>query len=331
MDASLPGYYRTFCNKMWQAMRYFYQYEERFPALSSKEDGLAKLLESRGSLTAPEKWILSRLSKTVKICQESSEHGRLFKIIQTIDTFFWKEFCDFYLEFTKSRMANPEANRVLQVYVFCFSTILKLLHPIMPFITEELYHRLPDVQPDEVLLSESFPDFQNFSQWQDSTAENDFKQLTDLISGTREVSKSFEKPDYVTFVCENSSDLALLSENQAFIQHMCKINNISFQKGSTSEEDNQDIGNFSRLVTPNVRLFTNVTKKDLSQDILRLQKQKEKLEAKLNSELEVAKDPNFMLRVSSEIQNIRKEKREKMKFRIEELTDRVRNLRTFGK
>ncbi|TPP57822.1 Valyl tRNA synthetase [Fasciola gigantica] len=145
--------YRFFCNKLWNAVRYALYHclgsEFKAPVIHSLEDSLREV-RANSLISGTDRWILSRLAHAVQQCHEGFEQFQ-FPIATTACFNFWLyEFCDVYLEYTKP-IVKPEgkpvqmerANLVRRILYMCLNCGLRLLHPFMPFITEELYQRLP--------------------------------------------------------------------------------------------------------------------------------------------------------------------------------------------
>ena len=131
--------YRFFCNKIWNAYR--------FVAAHLDEDEVRRTRPADLLLTLPDRWILSRLTEAIRGVTDALEAYRFNDAASILYQFLWHEYCDWYLEIVKNRLAGPEdvesrrTGRVLLVHVLEQS--LRLLHPIMPFITEEIWQRLP--------------------------------------------------------------------------------------------------------------------------------------------------------------------------------------------
>ncbi len=144
---------RNFANKLWNA--------SRFVLMNLTEDDSELLrIPSDKELAIEDKWILSRLNKLIKTVTDNMENYELGVALSEIYSFTWDLFCDWYIEMAKSRIFDtdsPEALTAKRVLVYVLTNILKLLHPFMPFITEEIYQSLPHTD-DSVMIS-SYPEF----------------------------------------------------------------------------------------------------------------------------------------------------------------------------
>lgn len=133
---------RNFCNKLWNACRF---------ALMNLEGIDPSSFDSQ-RLQITDRWILSRLASTIRQVTEDLESYRFSSPLMGLYRFFWNEFCDWYLEWCKARMADPDAKPTAQcVLAFVLDQGLRLLHPFMPFITEGLFQQLNRICPDRSL------------------------------------------------------------------------------------------------------------------------------------------------------------------------------------
>lgn len=140
--------YRNFANKIWNASRF---------VMMNLEGGSILPIEEC-NLDAADKWILSRFNGAVREVTENMEKYELGMAAQRLYDFMWSEFCDWYIELTKPRLYGTDAaekNTALSVLCFVLAGTMKLLHPFMPFITEEIYTHLPG--SDETIMLSSWP------------------------------------------------------------------------------------------------------------------------------------------------------------------------------
>ena len=135
-------YGRNFCNKLWNACRFAFMNLE----------GYTPGAVADAELAVEDRWVLSRLATTVRDVTQMLERYHFDQATRAVREFTWNEFCDWYLEMLKPRFRNEEARPVAQrVLVTVVDTLLRLLHPFAPFITEELWHKLNDVAAERGL------------------------------------------------------------------------------------------------------------------------------------------------------------------------------------
>jgi valyl-tRNA synthetase len=136
---------RNFCNKIWNATRFVLMNVEKQPATPSE-------------LEEVDEWLLSRLVSAEREVRDAYENYDLQLACQTLYRFFWGDVCDWYIEISKSRLQSESERETPQwVLLRCFDAFLKMLHPVMPFITEELYQYLPFENKKEFIAQESWP------------------------------------------------------------------------------------------------------------------------------------------------------------------------------
>ncbi|HYN35595.1 MAG TPA: class I tRNA ligase family protein, partial [Actinomycetota bacterium] len=161
---------RNFANKLWNAARFvLLSIGEERPALPTETD-----------LNTEDRWILSCLDSTIEDVEESLHHFNWAEALKSLHRFIWSEFCDWYIELSKLRLGGDQESAVSGVLVHVLDRILRLLHPVMPFVTEELWSRL---RPDEgSIMVAPWPQTEGRA---DATAEATMRRFQDLVSGIR--------------------------------------------------------------------------------------------------------------------------------------------------
>jgi valyl-tRNA synthetase len=139
-------------NKLWNATKFFHlQFEEaQGGPVAPPANGLASwILDNHASLSVSNRWILSRLQAAIRNVESGFAHFELNESAGALYEFIWKELCDWYVEFSKLPLREGGAARTHSLYVlgYVLERTLRLLHPIMPFVTEELWQSLPWKQP----------------------------------------------------------------------------------------------------------------------------------------------------------------------------------------
>ncbi len=158
---------KRFANKIWNAARFILMNLEKYPVpkerQSDKEDAPLEV-----------QWIQSRLSTTIKTTTDALENFRFYEVAQTLYAFLWHEFCDWYLEFAKQRLTRnkPEA---LWYAADVLEQVMRLLHPIMPFLTEEIWQLLPHTKD---ATSSDVPASVAIAPWPEPTTENPTAETT---------------------------------------------------------------------------------------------------------------------------------------------------------
>ena len=167
--------YRHFVNKIWNASRF---------AMMNLE-GYAAGSPGRDELDLKDRWILSKLNGIIKKVSESYDEYRFNESANNLYHFVWHEFCDWYLEMAKNDLyqkENPRRREITQqVMLHVLKSFLELLHPIMPFVTEEIWQKLPGA--GESIVTTQFPEF-NAGQI-DTAAEDEMDMLIQVVSAIR--------------------------------------------------------------------------------------------------------------------------------------------------
>jgi len=174
---------RNFANKMWNAARFVLQSLEANPIESG---ALAKLMAKRPE-PMEDRWILSRLNRLVLSVDELMSNFQFGEAERQIHDFFWGEFCDWYIEIAKIRLSRSDFSP-LPVLAFALETALRLLHPFMPFITEELWQNLKQRLPEGSLNSDSIiiaPYPVGNKKFVDAEAETVMESVTEIIRSIR--------------------------------------------------------------------------------------------------------------------------------------------------
>jgi valyl-tRNA synthetase len=289
MDISLSeermAGYRAFANKIWNA--------SRFVLMNMKEDKLAIREEK---LTLADRWIQSRLAKITGDVNEALERYRFYEAADKIYHFIWHEFCDWYIELVKPSL-KQENRTSLAVLVDALDQILRLLHPFMPFITEEIWQHLPG--EETALTVAPFPEARDGAQ--DEKAESDMRRLQGAIIGIRTIRAENRIPPKkkidLWLKVKNPKEKDLLRRHQTYIQVLSHIRVITIWDEFPPEKKIlKGMAGSWEIGIP------------LEEDIFDLDQEKKRVERELSKmESEIAKietrlqDKNFLDRAPQEV------------------------------
>ncbi len=286
--------YRDFTNKIWNASRFITMNLENVPFEKPQE----------ADLSLDDRWIRSRLNKVIEEVSNNLEHFELGIAALKIYDFIWSEFCDWYIELTKIRLySDDEKQRKTAIYmlVSTLSTTLKLLHPFMPFITEEIWQHLPRLEEEtqETIMLCSWP--QVNPQQIDDAAEEQMGIVMEIIRTIRNMRaemniKNTKKFDMI--ICDESGSLlSSLEAARAYIERFANTQNLTIT-------DNPEAPAKSKaLAVANLRIYIPLDELiDFDAEIKRLEAEKEKWQAevqrangKLANESFVAKAPAHLV------------------------------------
>src|SRR6266550_5532612 len=172
-----PG--RNFANKLWNIAQFVLA---QLPPPTPPKSVPAIEGVDRRSLTLADRWILSRAQAVIREATTSLEQFRLDEAAKRCFEFVWNELADWYVEAVKPRLDDPAAKAVL---AYCFDLSLRLLHPIVPFITEELWHKLPGRKANELLVTAQWPAPR--AELEDPRADQEFAQVKTAIEQIRSI------------------------------------------------------------------------------------------------------------------------------------------------
>jgi len=220
--------YRHFINKLWNAARFSLMH------LSQEDvsDGEVKIEEQFLSLA--DRWILSRLSRTVVLVAQSLDDYRFNDAVSALYQFVWHEFCDWYLEAVKPRLYEEDHSQRQQVtrkvLRHVLQDILILLHPFAPFITEELWHRLPGAAGS--IMKATFPADQPSSLFPaiDNKAEFDMAMIMGVITGIRNIRGEMNiqpsRPLTVMVQSDDETTRSVVEQHKQMVIHLSKLESL---------------------------------------------------------------------------------------------------------
>ena len=301
-------YGRNFANKIWNASRF----------VMMNLEGVDNKSIDKSKLTLVDKWILNQLNETAKIVNENMKEYRIGEIAHTLYDFFRSEYCDWYVEIAKIQLQDPElkanTQRVLR-YVLDMS--LRMLHPIMPHITEEIWQDIKaisgfgaDEDVPSALIIANFPKYDE--EWAFPKEAEEMNLVFETIKSLRNVRQSFNIPTSATVDVEiraEGKEKEIFGEIEAYIHRLAKVNNITYANldAPVPPKSATAVVSTSKLIVPLADLI------DLEAEVKRQEKKLEKLTNEKNSLMGRMKNEKF-------VANAPKELVEQTNARIEEIT-----------
>ena len=277
----------NFINKIWNASRY---------ALMNVGDLTADQVDITGEKTLADKWILTRLNQTIGKVTELFEKFEFGEAGRLLYRFIWDDFCDWYIEMSKETLAGDDEAAKLttrSILVYVLDNTLRLLHPIMPFVTEEIWQSVPHV--GESLVVATYPTVH--PEQMDEQAAEEMEFLMDFIRSVRtvrnEMNTPLSKPINIIAKVSDAAHYAILKENESYIARFS--NPEEFVYGEDVEAPSDAVTSVitgAEIYLPLAGLI------NIEDEIARLEKEAEKLqqevdrvEKKLSNEKFVAKAP----------------------------------------
>ena len=302
----------NFANKLWNASKF---------VLGNLEEIDYDTMPQK--LCYEDKWILSKLNKLIKETTINLNNYDLGVWTQKVYDFIWGEFCDWYIEMVKPRLYDKE-NKTREVAQYTLNKVLgdslKLLHPIMPFITEEIYTKL--YNNDESIMISSWPKYSE--EFNFAKEEKQIEKIKQIIIGIRNIRTNMNvhpaKKSTLIFVTENDEEMII--DSQEFIKKLGfadKIivqgnkNNIPQNAMSVLSEELEVYLPFDELV-------------DIEEEKKRLQGEKQKLEAEVERASKMLSNPGFVNKAPENKIKEEKEKLEKYKQMLENVEERLSKL-----
>ena len=262
---------RNFANKVWNASRFIMMNMEK--AEIPDEIDLS-------TLTAADKWILSKVNSLAKEITANMDNFDLGIAVQKIYDFIWEEFCDWYIEMVKPRLWNDEdetKGAALWTLKNVLINALKMLHPYMPFITEEIFCNLSD---EESIMISSWPEYKE--EWNFEAEENAIETIKEAVRGIRTVRTSMNVPNSkkatVYVVSENARIREIFEHGKVFFAALGFASEVIVQADKTGIADDA----VSALL-PEAAIYMPLQELvDIEKEKERLHKEEKRLEGELN-------------------------------------------------
>jgi valyl-tRNA synthetase len=330
--------YRNFANKIWNAARFALMNLSGFAPASVS---LAEL-----PLTEGEKWILHRLNETARETRSALADYRFNEAAMGLYQFTWSEFCDWYLELSKQDLygSDPDRKRTAQfVLWYVLEHLLRLLHPFMPFITEEIWQALPQQgpgtgdrdpesgpegpgKPESIMLA-SYPEYCDDRSF--PGAASDMERVMAVISGIRNIRGEMEVPPgreiAAILSCGSATSLSLMKHSEGAIVSLARLSSLAIGQDLEQPADASiQVAGDVQIYVP-LRGLVNVEEEErrLLKEIGKLDKDVEFLAKKLEN-------PSFVERAPAEV--VAKEREKLAEFAgkkqvLEESLEKIRRLK----
>ena len=298
-EESVLGY-RAFANKIWNAARFLFVNLEKFEAGGDKLEDLASPAsraaaphKSAGKLPLVDRWVFSRFARIVPRVSDALREFRFHEAAHEIYHFFWGDFCDWYIEWCKPRLNSEEheaARAAWRNILSIFEAALRLLHPLMPFLTEELWHRLPQPAGARSIALAQFP--APPARWIDDAAERDMARLQEIIAAARNLRAELKldprKPMAADFCAPDANLRALVEANIAAVRQFAKFSSVNFVAARLNPADGplRSTSDFDLRIP-----YETVT--DVPIELANLRKEKERLEGIISGQEKQLGNPAF--------------------------------------
>jgi valyl-tRNA synthetase len=291
---------RAFANKIWNAARFLFVNLEKVEASGlTLEDFAAPEIRAKAPYPVPvegslaHRWIFSRLSSVAAEVQDALEHFRFHEACQTMYQFFWGDFCDWYIEWVKPQLASTDREIALPAWRNIFAALdasLRLLHPVMPFLTEELWHKLPQPAGAQSIALDKFPEPR--PEWTDVASDDAMAQLQEIIGVARNMRAEMKidpkKKVPADFLTRGAMRRRLVIENTDGILRLASLSALNMASGPLDPS-----GTMIRSTAAfDLRIAYSDTV-DKAAEIARLKKEIDRLKNDIESKQKRLADENF--------------------------------------
>ncbi|MDY7232600.1 valine--tRNA ligase [Hyalangium rubrum] len=303
--------YKAFCNKLWNA--------SRFALMNMGDFQLDSRPIKERDLTLADRWILARLQRATVDTRLALEQYAFSDAASTLYQFLWSEFCDWYIELSKGALYGDDAkakDNTRAVLVFVLERTLRLLHPFMPFITEEIWHKLPVPRTADAIMISPYPEPD--SRLADFAAESEMAPIVAAIEGLRTIRGESNLPPSAKLVAHvqspNPALRATLERWRAYLLPLAGLSDVHVDPpGRKPPQAAAYVGPELEIYVPLAGLI------DVEAERERLSKEMAKAEQELAGVLRKLENPNFVAKAPPDVV-------EKDRARVEELKERKSKL-----
>jgi valyl-tRNA synthetase len=307
---------RNFANKLWNASRF---------VLMNLDGDLISEEQARANFQLEDKWILSRINTVTKAVTENLDKFEIGLAAQRIYDFAWNEYCDWYIEMVKPRLYGDDKDAkatATWTLVTVLKDILSLLHPLMPYITEEIWQHMPDVETS--LIVSNWPEFKE--SWDNQEVEQHMEVIMEAIKSIRNIRAEMNvipsKKAKVILVSEEESVRNYLETNAGFFVTLASASEVEVKSDKTDIPEDA----MSAVVT-GVEIFLPLDELvDFEKELDRLEKEKKKLDGelkrvrgKLSNQGFVGKAPEAVVEAEKEKERNYAEMMDKVVERLEQI------------
>ncbi len=307
---------RNFANKLWNATRFIF--------MNLDEDNIKDISELE--LENEDKWIISRVNDLIKSIDENLDKYEIGFAADKIYDFVWNEFCDWYIELVKPRLYNDDIERSIKAQstlVFVLDTVIKLLHPFMPFITEEIYSIMPNQK--DMLINENWPIYKEENNHKEE--ENKIEIMIEAIKAIRnaraELNIAPSKKAELIFSSKDEKEISILKEIQNHFKTLGGASVIKF----INEDLDESIDAIS-IVLNKVKIYIPLADLvDYSKELERLEKEAEKLNDEIKRASGKLSNEKFTAKAPEKVVQEERDKLKKYEGMLEEVNNSINGIK----
>jgi len=315
--------YRHFVNKIWNASRFVLMNLN-----GVKQDSLPQEVRKE-DYSFPDRWIRSRLNHTISNVRKSLDDYKFSEATHILYHFIWHQFCDWYLEMVKPYLYQDQDKKIKVItqktLLEVLDAILRMLHPFMPFVTEEIWQKLPIAKKVNSITIADFPSPDRTLE--DEEVEREMEQLINLITAIRNIRAEMnlqpsEEIDIIFNVMDEKS-INMIQRNELFIHSLARVKGLRIEKGM----ERPPISAFSRVY--DIEIFVPMDRIRMEAELRRIQKEISKIEKDIDFVNKKLSNEQFISKAPKEIveQEIEKASRYKiLKEKLEENMQKIKEI-----
>ncbi|MFA5085909.1 MAG: valine--tRNA ligase, partial [Candidatus Omnitrophota bacterium] len=307
---------RNFANKLWNA--------SRFILMNLKEEEIAVdlcVFFKESELALPERWILSRLYSNLSDVERCLGEYKFNEAANIIYEFIWHEFCDWYIEISKSAITEKSVQVVLYKVL---EKSLRMLHPFMPFITEEIWQKLPrknDAADDSIMI-QPWPHVQK--DIISNKAEGDMKCVINIITAIRNIRSVWNIPPSremsALINVHDKKDEGFLNENMEMIRRLSRLSRLEAGKKSKPKNSAVSVVGTFEVYVPLEGVI------DFDKERARLKKEEERISSEIKSIAARLKNKHFTSKAPEDVIEKQKARKADLELQIKKIKDNLRNI-----
>jgi valyl-tRNA synthetase len=311
--------YKAFCNKLWNAARF---------ALMNMGDFTVdpKIFVKERALSLADRWILSRLNVCIGGVKAALEVYNFGEAASMLYQFLWREFCDWYIELSKSALRGEDVHArdsARAVLVHCLDQVLRCLHPFMPFITEEIWQKLPMQHPAESICIASYPDVD--ARLADPAAEAEMRPVIDAIEGIRTIRGESQLSPAIKVEAHVQTNSAQVRETitrcRDYVVQLARLSTLHVSELTTKPpQAAAEILGDMEIYVPLAGIV------DLAEERERLKKEIEKAEKEIAGIEGRLSKPDFVARAPAEVVAKDRARVDELKNRIQKVSENIKRI-----
>ena len=314
--------YRNFCNKLWNA--------SNFAFINTLEHVDDNFMTADANINVVDRWIMSELQQTIGAVNLAMETHRYDLAAKAIYEFVWDQFCDWYLELSKPILNSEDSSAesllgTRRTLLTTLETVLRLSHPFLPFMTEEIWQQIPAGVRDggATIMLQPFPE--QDTSLIDVEVETEVAWIKSVVTATRnirgEMDISFAKQIPVLFQNGNAVDKSRLEHNESLLQFLIKPESLTWLEADAQAPVSATslVGDMQVLVPMSGLIDKDAEIQRLGKEIDRKEKDKQRAEGKINN-------PGFVAKAPAEVVQKEKDKVIELGSAITQLRDQKRKI-----